>query len=295
MGDPVKIVTPRGEVTDLGTTFGIDQSSPAATRIDVFDGEVRFTCPDDTGRTVDAVKGQSLVSSGTVWTPELGEADAGRYTPGIRRPIGLSFVKDEAEAARISSKLAFGAAWATGSSITGSARLPGSPVEIRWSGGSIYSTGSWNTPEADVLHTHLCCSAWRAARIDDPGGAQQAEDESVGITIHLQNLAAWLEQIGAVGYKLTVLQNSSMRDVRFFPISVFEGGSGTGAPIGVFETKPETYLPADYPDGPGGTGARVVQEFPMVFKADSLTLKAPPFDGDKRLSNISGIVLHPVF
>ncbi|MCH7229122.1 FecR domain-containing protein [Haloferula sp. A504] len=294
-GDPVKIITPRGEVTDLGTTFGIDQSSPFATRIDVFDGEVRFTNPDDAGRTTNAEKGESLVSSGAEWTPERGEADAGRYTSGIRRPIGLSFVKDEAEAARISSKLAFGAAWATGSSITGTAQLPGSPVEIRWSGGSIFSTGAWKAPEADVLHTHLCCSAWRKFRIDAPGGDQQAEDESVGITIHLQNLATWMEQIGAVGYKLTVLQNSNERGVRFFPISVFEGGSGTGTPVGVFETQPEAYLPGNYPDGPGGLGARVVQEFPMVFKADSLTLKAPPFDGAERLSNISGIVLNPVF
>jgi len=294
-GDPIKILTPRGEVTDLGTTFGIDQSSLAATRIDVFDGEVRFTNPDDAGAMADAEKGQSLVSSGTEWSPKKGEADAGRYTPGIRRPIGLSFVKDEVEAARITSKLAFGAAWATGSSITGTARLPGSPVEIRWNGGSIYSSGDWKTPEADVLHTHLCCSAWQKFRMDTPGSDQQAEDESVGITIHLQNLATWMEQIGAVGYKLTVLQNSEKRGVRFFPISVFEGGSGTGAPVGIFEAKPETYLPGNYPDDPGGSGARVVHELHMVFKADSLTLKAPPFDGDRHLSNISGILIHPVF
>ena len=294
-GDPVKIITPRGEVTDLGTTFGIDQSSLSATRIDVFDGKVRFSSPDDSSRTADADKGQSLVSSGPGWTPKRGEADASRYTTGIRRAIGLSFVKDEAEAARITSKLAFGAAWATGSSITGTAQLPGSPVEIMWKGGSIYSTGARNSPEGDVLHTHLCCSAWLSFRNEASRDDRLAVDESVGITIQLQNLAVWMEQIGAVGYKLTLLQNSEMRGVRFFPISVFEGGSGTGKPVGVFETKPETYLPGDYPDGSGGSGARVVQELPIVFKADSLTLKAPPFDGVKRLSNISGILLQPVF
>ena len=159
----------------------------------------------------------------------------------------------------------------------------------------IHSAGATGSADAAVLHTHLCGYPWPEVGPNGAPLAVENQAEGTGVSIQLVNLAEWMEQIGAVGYQVTVLQNSERDGVRFFPVSVFRGKALPENLVRAFQGGPSDYHPANYPDGPGGKGARLVHQFPSRFAADSLTLTAPPYDGGQSLSNVSGIILTPVF
>ena len=154
-GDPVRIRTPQGELTDLGTTFGIDRSLPDATRLDVFDGRVRLTDSDDSSRQVEAAAGRHLIRKGSQWPPDPGEADLSRYTAGLRRPVGVVFVGDDAEASRVTSTLPFGAQWTPVRTPAGTVRPKGASFKVTWEGASLTRGGSHESVEAALFHTRL--------------------------------------------------------------------------------------------------------------------------------------------
>ncbi|BCX49055.1 hypothetical protein HAHE_29630 [Haloferula helveola] len=298
-GEPVLIQVPRGKVTDLGTTFGIDQSAPSVTRIDVFDGEVRFMKADDATRAVDAAEGECLISSGTEWTPEKGKADASRYTPGIRQPLGFAFVSDLAESERIESALAFEVAWTATSSAYGSTRLHSSPIRVAWVGSSIYSAGPAKSDEAAVMHTHLCGAAWTEGGGDLGQEARSLglPDQGGGIVIQFRNLSEWLDELGASGYRVRLLRNTKDPGIRFLPVSAYTGNPSGGRPDSILESRSEDVRPADFPDSNDGEGSRMIQEFPSPFTADRLTLSVSGHEqGDlERRGGVSGVILTPVF
>ncbi len=294
-GDPILIKVPRGEITDLGTTFGIDQSSPSTTRVDIFDGEVRFSEGGDSHLAVQAIKGESLTSTGATWTPEKGEADASLYTVGLRSPLAFTFAADQNEVERIESGLAFGLQWNATFTMAGSMKSKESPVEMTWAGARIYSTGASHSLEATILHTHLC-------GFTSPLETQQAarkvglKNNGNGLIIQFTNIDKWLEQIGAPSYTLELYRNSGLQGGSsfFYPVSLFNGNPATSTLLGKLDSPKDNYLPADHPDGDVGAGYRLIQQFDQNLTANTLTLTTPvrklPYRG-----NISGVVLRPVF
>lgn len=294
-GDPVKIHAPRGEVTDLGTTFGLDASTRDATRIDVFDGKIRFRNTGNPSQASDAEKGESLTSKGADWTPQRGEADASRYKVGIRRPLGFTFVADDAEAESIASGLPFGIRWTTADTASGSMRIQDTPVEIAWAGSSLFSAGTKGSPEAEELHTHMLGFPWseqyegRAAEADALG----LSHTKGGIAIQLRNLDAWRESIGAKAFRVMIHRNSGYEEVRFYPIYAYSADSG--ALLSTLEDRQSDYLPGGYPDEEEATGARVIKRFDQAFTEDSLNLVVEPQLAPDMRSNISGLILEPVF
>ncbi len=305
-GGPLRIRVPRGEITDLGTTFGIDQSSGTSTRIDVFDGGVRFSDSADTTHSVEAKKGESLISSGSDWTPERGKADAARYTSGIRRPLGFSFAADDSEAARIRSSLAFGARWTTVTTPAGAAEMHNSPVHVAWAGSHLFSTGASGSPEAAVLHTHHCGFPWQKDFHTRSGEARALglPDSGGGIVLRFSNLASWLDQIGARGYRVMLYRNTGpgedfdwtpvAESSWFQPVSAYSEDPSPATLLGKMTCQPEDHRPADFPDGTGGKGYRAAHGSEETFAVDVLTLTVPVLEHPAR-SNIAAVVLHPVF
>lgn len=86
-GDPVQIQVPIGTITNIGTTFGIDQSSTSTTRIDVFEGKVRFTPKKGSSQTSIVKAGESLTATAKEQAPQKGSADITPYAVGLQRSL----------------------------------------------------------------------------------------------------------------------------------------------------------------------------------------------------------------
>lgn len=296
-GDPVRIRTPQAEITDLGTTFGIDLASKVATRIDVFDGSVRLTNPSDPSLHADADVGESLVSHASQWPPKMANADAARYTTGLRTPLGLAFVRNPAETSRINSALPFGTRWTFSSTPSGKVRPKGGTFEIAWTGSSFFSTGADRSAVAALFHTHLTGYPWEgkyaersveAARIGLPAG-------DYGVIIQLRGMSAWLAQIGAGSYRVTLLRNSGVPQIEFLPVTAHAGAPSAGPALELLKIWQEDYHAADYPDGSGGTGARAIGSFKKPFTADILTLTLPVQETATWRANVSGLIVTPLY
>jgi hypothetical protein len=296
-GDPIRIGTPQGVVTDLGTTFGIDQSSRWSTRLDVFDGKAQLADPADPSRSTVAAPGEGLIRQGTQWPPEKHKADASRYTAGIRRPLGLAFVKNQAEASRIESAFPFSAQWTSVSTPTGKTQPKGASFEIAWAGSSFFSAGADQSPEAALFHTHLSGYAWEgkyAGRRQDAADLGLPESPH-GIVIQLRGMSAWLAEIGAKSYRITLLRNSGDPGIEFLPVSAYDGQASEDSYLAMLQLWDKDYLAANFPDAPGGTGARAIGIFKNPFTADLLTLTLPVQKSQTWRANISGLIVTPMF
>lgn len=301
-GAPIKVHAPRGEITDLGTVFGVEALTADTTRVDVFEGKVRYGLAqrNDVAEVADA--GESLTTAGRVWNPTRGEAELSRYHPGLTRPLGFTFVADHAQAERIRNELAYGARWSTAVTPSGTMRLENSPVEVAWVGSNLFSAGGSGSAAAEVFHTHILCGSW-SQQGDENHQERVAQakilglpHEDVGIVIQLRHLDAWLESTGARGYRIMVQRNSQVDGVRFLPIRAVR--ADTGGLLATLDHQSSDYRPADYPDGQGGVGARTLQRFDRVFTESSLQLTVESVEHEQESvnrGNISGLILEPVF
>jgi len=86
-GEAIQIQVPYGVVTDIGTKFGIDQSSPSVTRIDVIGGEIQFSHAQDSAQAFYAVAGESLVISEREGIPKRGNANLTLYRAGLLQSL----------------------------------------------------------------------------------------------------------------------------------------------------------------------------------------------------------------
>lgn len=297
-GETIHIQTPQGEVTDLGTTFGIDQSSGDVTRVDVFDGSVRLADPSDPTRHVEASTGQGILRRQSQWPPEQCPADASLYTARLRGPVGIAFVRDPDEASLIGSALPFNARWTPVSSVAGKTQPSGAAFEVAWAGSSFFSTGSQRSPEGALFRTHLCGNSWagqsadrhaEAAVLDLPTGPY-------GIVIQLRGMTNWLAGIGAKSYRVTLLRNSAVAEVEFLPVTAHAGPPSEETYLMTHQLWEADYHPANFPDAADGTGARAIGIFRKPFTADLLTLSlAVEEPGDRRRTNVSALIVTPQF
>jgi len=82
------IQSPRGQVIDLGTEFGVSVADDGSTDVLVFKGQVEALAGAQSGRPVDLKEDQaaSLGQAGVVLQPGRGQADAGRFVRVIKPP-----------------------------------------------------------------------------------------------------------------------------------------------------------------------------------------------------------------
>lgn len=298
-GDPLRIRTHQGEVTDLGTTFGIDQSSEEQTRLDVFDGRISLTDLDDPSLQVEAGTGEGLLCHGSRWPPERQAADASRYTGGLRGPLGIVFTGSAEQASLILSSRPRNAQWTPVSDLVGSVHPSDAPFEFAWAGTSIFSTGSAASPEAALFRTHLI--GYPANIPSRQALHRQAEAlglpmENHGIILRFSGMSAWLDEIGASSYRIILLRNSAIPDVEFLPVTASSELPPGESTLELHKLWQDDYRPANYPDSPDGTGARAFDLFETSFTADILHLTLPvQNEGAIRRTNISAIIVEPQF
>ncbi|WP_411827472.1 hypothetical protein [Luteolibacter sp. AS25] len=293
-GPPLDLQTRHGLVRDMGTRFGIDQSSAERTRMDVLEGEIQLT--STSGETATAAKGRALISKSGKWPPEETGADASLYTTNHQQAIGIVFSDSWSDIRRIASERPMDTRWTVGEAYKGRKFLDQSPVAITWSAGKTLGTyGQSGSAVAALFHTHL--GGRRGEReLDDALALGFTDVEGSGINLKIENLDSWLGQIGAKGYRVEVLRNSAMRNFRFAPIaaSISEGS----APLEVVETMPGDILSPNYPESAGrNPGGRAITCFRSVFTSRTLFLTAP-VTGERRSldrANISAVRIVPVY
>ena len=297
-GSSILVQTPNGQITDLGTTFGIDQSMAGSTRIDVFEGRVSLSDPTDSTRNVEADAGSGLSREAMEWPPVKHKADALRYQAGLRQPVGLVFIKDEAERSIIGSALPMKAGWTPVSAHSGKIKPNGASFEIAWSGSSLFKTGAGDSPQAALFTTHL--EGWAEGPQSLKAKKRELalpDEDAFGIVVQLRGMSAWLNEIGAQSYRVTLLRNSSVPNVNFLPVTVYEGVPDESNDGTLHKLWIEDYLPADYPDDTGGTGARAVENLKGPFAADVLTLTLPGQAEREHVNrgNVSAVLVTPEF
>lgn len=295
-GPAIRVRTSRGEVSDLGTVFGIDESTRSTTRIDVLEGVVRLQDTTNPSRSADARQGEGLVAENDQWPPAREPADFSRYTAGLRSSVGVCFVKGEREKNNISSLLPFATRWTTLDSPTGTATVEHTDIVVRWAGESLYSEGGNSSPEAEVFHTHL--QGWRwPDRI-----RREAEDlglppDGFGNVIRFDGLEQWIKSIGAAGYSIEVDRNTGVPDGNFLPLALHDAGGGNPRVLQSVETTPDGRFGPNHPDNGDGIGVRTVNRLQGPFTMDSFLLTTPvqPQATTAHRANIAAVRVIPRF
>ncbi|MGJ8672891.1 FecR family protein [Rubritalea sp.] len=292
-GKPLDIHTPQGLVQDLGTTFGIDQSSPKSTRVDVFDGAIQLSLSHT--RHKKAGKGQALIIDAHQWPPKKVNADASLYTSKLRQPVGIAFSDNYLDNKSILAEQPMSTCWTVADTISGSTPLDQSPITVKWfCGYKLFPEGNAVSAEAALFRTHLLCGSQNEI---DPSTAKAlgfSGDPEIGIIIRIENIKPWLEKIGATGYRLQALRNTGLPNVHFLPLSV-RASEGSPA-IEVQETDRSELLSSSYPQPADGTvGSRSITNFQTIFTSDSLTLTSPTQKSGNDRANISAVRIIPVF
>ncbi len=293
-GPELDIHTPQGLVQDLGTTFGVDQSSANTTRVDVVDGEVQITNAKQQSKT--ASKGFALIADAKRWPPSIAPADASRYHTGLRTPIGITFAKNSVEAAEITNANPMATKWTAITTHTGQTIPNNASFEIRWVGSTFFSENSDQSVESKIFHTHIQGWPWTDKLITQADRLGFPTDQDLGIAIHLSGMKTWLKQIGASAYTIEVLRNSGVKDVNFLPVRASaEFGE---APIETLTAGPDNLLPANHPDQLiSEKGNRASQTFKTPFSLDTLTITTPSQAHaiHQERANISAIRIIPIF
>ncbi|MFC5050878.1 FecR family protein [Rubritalea spongiae] len=292
-GKPLDIHTPQGLVKDLGTTFGIDQSSAKSTRIDVLDGAIQLS--RSATRQNKAEKGQALITDANQWPPKKVDADASLYTTKLRQSIGIVFSEYYFDNQRILAEQPLSTRWTVANTIDGSKTLDQSPVTVKWlCGYKLFPEGSANSAEAALFRTHLLSGHNDSRDLSAAKELGFTGDPEIGIIIRIENLQPWLEQIGASSYRIQVLRNSGQPNVHFLPLSIHLSESSPA--IETQKTDSSELLSPQYPE-PSDTeeGARSFTNFQTIFTADSLTLTTPIQQKGNDRGNISAVRIIPIF
>ena len=295
-GAAIKVRTSQGEVSDLGTVFGIDESTPSTTRIDVLVGAVRLRDPADPARSADARQGEGLVAENDQWPPARQPADFSRYTAGLRSSVGVCFVKGEREKEHIATRLPFATRWTTLDSPTGTATVEHTDIVVRWAGDSLYSEGGNASPEAAVFHTHL--QGWRwPDRIRRMAEELELPSDGFGNVIRFDGLEQWMKSIGAVGYSIEVDRNTGVPNGNFLPLALHDAGGRNPQLLETFETSPDGHFGPNHPDKGDGIGVRTVNRLPGPFTMDSFLLTTPvqPRASTAHRANIAAVRVIPRF
>ncbi|MGJ8677039.1 MAG: FecR domain-containing protein [Akkermansiaceae bacterium] len=293
-GPPLEIHTPQGLVQDLGTIFGIDQSSQKITRIDVLDGKIQLTSPSKKSTTV--AKGNALISESGQWPPVETYADASLYSSNLHKAIGIAFSDNTTDTNRIISERPMSTRWTVAGSSRGKASLNHSPVSINWVSGALISESLADSVTAALFRTHLYGGRWKSADQNMAKSLGFIGEMDGGIVIRIENLRIWLDQIGATGYRIEALRNSGVPNVQFLPISAHLPGDVSA--LETQTTTPADILSPNYPEpADNHPGGRSITAFESTFSSDTLILHVPA--GIRRdllnRSNISAVRIIPRF
>lgn len=298
-GAPMEVHTPGGRITDLGTTFGLDQSRTAGIRVDLFDGRVRLDAPVDGQQlSQELEEGKALIFDGKNWPPKEEDADASRYADSLRKPVGIAFAKNEEEAERIQGELPFGSRWTAVTSSTGCVQPDGASFEFLWAGESFYATGGSDSSEAALFHTHLHSWYWNDEK-KAPGKKLGLPVENHGIVMRFKGMHGWMKESGAQGYRVEVFRNSTVPDVFFSQLVAYRGMDEPGEEtlLARQHLMRRNYFGPNYPEPGEGQGARAIGMFDEPFREDVLTLVLPANTKREELTrnNVAAVRVTPVY
>lgn len=306
----IRIDTPLGRATNLGTSFGLhvhesgrNQASGQLLDVDVRKGRVKFVVEQPGGvgwaRELEAGSGLTVVEGD--WVPEERDAELGAYVAGLRVPVGLAFVQGPNEMIRIAESAPLGGRWLLESRPVGEGRAPGASFRFAWAGSHFYSAGSAASGEAALYRTHLVGAyfedgARERVRVTAAAAGLDFQTDD-GVVIELRGMHEWMRETGASGYRVSLLRNSRVDGVRFLPVRVHDGRHGSGSLLEILESPSEANLPAGHPDGAGETGSRGFGEFSSVFDSDVLSFSLEPQQEEISIhrNNVSAVLVTPVF
>jgi hypothetical protein len=110
-------------------------------------------------------------------------------------------------------------------------------------------------------------------------------------------MSAWLNEIGATGYRVALLRNSGVSNVNFLPVTYTFSRPGESAKTVLHKMSTESYLPANYPEGVSGEGARAIEDLETTFTTDVLSLTLPRQANQNQVdrTNVSAVLVTPEF
>ncbi|MGC4017184.1 MAG: hypothetical protein QM755_22130 [Luteolibacter sp.] len=214
--------------------------------------------------------------------------------------IGINFNNSDTAGSQLDGNL--GAAWtnvntASGTSLTING---GDGATLNWASSNFYQGGAWtsstvggafNTP-IGMMRVYLDDGDGPTA--GSPGSLGAVNGDSIGVTVNLTGLTAWLAAEGGTSYTIQAYFSTDMDSATFLPISVRDGGSVTSTVI-------ETITPTVQGNGswngsildPGAIqtdGTRGSAVFSTQFTQDTITLTLPVRDGSAR-GTLAGIII----
>lgn len=292
-GDPIRIRVPNGEITDLGTTFGVHCESGQSSRVDVFDGTVKYTHAENSANVAEVNVGESLEFAGVDWQPHKGEADKSYYLASNKDSLGFTFLFNENEVDLLKQHRVYDASWTGVADKTGIAQLGESPIEVRWAGAHLWQDKESDDAEQLVMYSYICGKDW-PKDIREKAEAIGLDESLGGIVVQFDHLDEWLHQIGASAYNITVLMSDETHPKKQFPsVSLHRSASADSEAFLVWSPEKEE-LRKSFLNPSSKASRSIVKDFDQSFTESTLVIALDSKTSTTSASTLSGVILTPV-
>lgn len=287
-GNDINVRTPSGSIDNIGTIYGIEQTSNGSSRVDVFDGSVSLNQKSRSPQHLQ--NGNAAIFNKTTWPPIIRDADRSRYIASLSAPIGINFKHPDAPP--ITGTPPFGATWSEATTAEGSLQPKGTSFKIEWLSESIHNRKGAASAELRPYVNHL--RGYTSTRRNNHPLAQdmKLDHNMLGAVIRLSDMNQWMKQIGATSYQITILRAASFPTHTFLPTLIYQSPHATGTPL---EFPITSTSPSKLPESQAG-GRTASQKINQTFTSDTLIITTTPQNRIKTTprANICAILITPI-